>query len=390
MYDVIIIGAGPAGLMAAVEASKNNKVLIIERNDKPGKKLLLTGNGRCNLTNLKTERDFLDEVSYNKKYLYSAIYKFSPRDIYNYFSNSVPLKEEEENKIFPFSNNSKDILNALLKDLERVEMHFNETVIDIKNGEIKEIITDKTAYKARNIIIATGGASFKETGSKGDHMIFAKKLSQPTIDLFPAETGIYLEYENELVGTALEKVEITFEKKKTYGNLMFTHKGLSGSSIMKMSEHIYLNNGKDIKIDFLPELSKDSILNEILSFDRENNMSIYLNQYFTKRFSNYLLEETTEKKIKSYNTKELETLINNIKEHLFLVKSVCSLDEAYVTGGGIDMKYIDTTTMESKINKGVYFIGEALDIHGPIGGYNLTLAFATGHLAGSSIKSHNN
>jgi hypothetical protein len=171
---------------------------------------------------------------------------------------------------------------------------------------------------------------------------------------------------------------------------MFTHKGLGGSSIMKMSEHIYLNNGKNIKIDFLPELSKDSILKEILLFDSEKSISLYLNKYFTKRFSNFLLENTKDKKIKSYNNKELEVLIANIKEHLFLIKSVGSLDEAYVTGGGIDMRYIDTTTMESKINKGIYFIGEALDIHGPIGGYNLTLAFATGHLAGSSIKSCNN
>lgn len=388
MFDCIIIGAGPAGLMAAIKSSQNNKVLLIDKNSKPGKKLLLTGGGRCNLTNLKTNNEFLNEVNYNKKNLYSAINIFGPNEIYNYFeTRNVPLKIEEDNKVFPESNQSVDVLNVLLNELKNVPQNYNETVLEIKNAKIKEVVTNKNIYQTKNIIIATGGSSFKYTGSTGDNMKFAHMLKQPTIKLFPAETGVKLIEQTYLAGTSILEVTIYFENKKSTGNLMFTHLGLGGSAIMKLSEFIYKSSNKDIKIDLLPNFSKEELLTIINNYNSEKNITSLLNNYFTKKFSLYLVNKINiNKRIKSLTKTEKEIIINILKELRFEIKEVNELETAYVTGGGIDLKYINSMTMESTINRGIYFIGEALDTHGPIGGYNITLALSTGYLAGLSIN----
>ena len=388
MYDVIIIGAGVSGLMSACFVNKDKKILVIEKNDKPGKKLLLTGNGRCNLTNLKSNKDFLDNISYNKKYLYSTIYGFGPSEIYDYFtSNNVPLKEEKDNQIFPISNKSSDILNVLISNSNHVTFNYNEEVLNINTSQVIEIVTKKQKYQAKNVIIATGGASFNHTGSSGDHIKFAKMLKQPVIDLFPAETGVVLKENLDLAGTSFEDVNISFDKIKTKGTLMFTHQGLGGTAIMLMSEHIYKSNNKGIKIDFLPNINNEELLSLFDDFDKEKEVTSFLNSFFTKRFSSYIINSLNlDKKIKSITKTEKVLLMSFIKEKKYLVKEVNELQKAYVTGGGISLDYIDSKTMESKINPGIYFTGEALDIHGPIGGYNITLALSTGRLAAVSIN----
>lgn len=390
MYDVIVVGSGPAGLMASIVASKNNKVLLLEKNEISGKKLLITGGGRCNLTNLKSNRDFLDEVDYNKKYLYSAVNKFGPYEIYDYFTKQgIKLKEEEDNKIFPVSNRASEILQCLLDDLKKEDVKYHENVHDIKIiGDLKEVTTSKGVYTSKNIIIATGGSSFKQTGSTGDNMKFAKMLNQPTVNLFPAEVGLVLKDSLQiLAGTSFEEVTVKYMNKRTTGNLIFTHRGISGSAIMKISEHVYLNDSKEIIIDLLPNISSDELRGMINNFDREKELVTLLNTLFTKRFSSYLVDKLNMNvKIKSLYHKTIDKVINEIKEYKLSILKVEDLDKAYVTGGGVDMNYIDTSTMESKIHKGVYFVGEALDIHGPIGGYNITLALSTGYLAGSSVK----
>lgn len=387
MYDCIVIGSGPAGLMAAIESSKKNKTLLIEKNSTAGKKLLLTGGGRCNVTNLKNIEDFLDEVEYNKKYLYRTINNFGPEDIYKYFvKNKIFLKEEKENRIFPVSNKSVDILNGLLINASKVQFKYNEIVINIINGETKVVVTNKGEYETRNIIIATGGSSFRSTGSTGDNLKFAKILNQPVVPIFPAETGIDLVEKNNLAGTSFEMVEVKYIRKSTIGNLIFTHTGLSGESIMRMSEHIYKGHKKEISIDFLPYIQSSEIKNLINKYDGEKEIMSFLNTLFTRKFSVYLLSKLNlPKKIKSLNDQQIDKIINLIKSFTFKVKGVWSLEKAYVTAGGIDLKYINTQTMESKINKGIYFVGEALDIHGPIGGYNITLALSTGYTAGNNV-----
>lgn len=387
MYDCIIIGAGPAGLMASIAIDNSKKVLIIEKNSSAGKKLLITGGGRCNVTNLKSNNDFLNEVNYNKKYLYSAINTFGPKEIYNYFQeNGVLLKEEEDNKIFPTSNKSADILKVLLKN-SKAEINYDEEVLKIKQGEV---VTNKNVYKTKNIIIATGGSSFKYTGSTGDNMKFAHMIKQPITELFPAEVGVILKENNELAGTAIENVIIKYLNRESSGNLMFTHKGLSGSAIMKLSEHIYKNNDKNILIDLLPNISNDELIDIITKYDREKEIISFLNEYFTKRFSLYLMNKLNiNKKIKQLSKPEIINIVNTLKALSFEIDSVEEIDKAYVTGGGIDLKYINSSTMESTINFGIYFVGEVLDIHGPIGGYNITLALSTGYLAGIKINESN-
>lgn len=390
MYDVIVIGTGPAGLMAAIEASKTKKVLVLEKNSIPGKKLLITGGGRCNLTNLKSNREFLDEVEYNKKYLYSAINKFGPEEIYNFFTNSgVKLKVEEDNKVFPVSNRSSEIVYTLIDKLNKVQINYNENVIDVNlQDNLFEVETNKNKYNSKYLVIATGGSSFTQTGSSGDNLIFANKLNQKVTPIFPAEVGIILNDDlSFLAGTSLEEVTVKASKINKTGNLIFTHKGLSGTAIMKISEFIYLNKNKEIYIDLLPSYSKEELVSLINSYEKEKELISFFSDFFSKKFSSYLLDKVNLNiKIKNLNNKLIDILINELKNHKFSVKKVEDLEKAYVTGGGIDMNYIDTTKMESKINKGLYFVGEALDIHGPIGGYNITLALSTGYLAGISIS----
>ena len=388
MYDCIVIGAGPAGLMSAITASKKGRVLLLEKNSKAGVKLLLTGGGRCNVTNLKNVNEFLVEVDYNNKYLYSALSKFGPYEIVDYFINrGVFLKEENDNRMFPKSNKAIDILNALLSDLNNVEVKYDEAVNKLECDDLNTVITTKNVYKAKCVVIATGGVSYKQTGSSGDHLEFAKGLKQPIKSVFPAEVGVILKEKNDLAGTAIDFVNVYFDDKRTSGNLMFTHNGLSGESIMKMSEHIYKGNNKFIEIDFFPNLSDNELLNSLESWNRDKELVSWLNNYFTKRFSTYLIDNYfVNRKVKQMTKNDKTLLIKKLRKFAYEVDNVVSIDRAYVTGGGIDLDFINSSTMESKINKGIYFVGEALDIHGPIGGYNIILALSTGHLAGSSIS----
>lgn len=391
MYDAIIIGAGPAGLMAGIEASKNKNILLIEKNNTPGKKLLITGGGRCNLTNLKTNNDFLNNVDYNKKYLFSTINNFGPKDIYDFFvKNGVVLKEEKENQIFPFSNKASEILEILIKNTSKMKINYNEKVINIfLHQDYKEVITNKNSYKTKNIVIATGGSSFKQTGSDGDNIKFASSIKQPIVPIFPAETSIELEEKLDLAGVSFDSVQVIYQKQNSFGNLIFTHKGLSGTSIMKMSEHIYKSEKKIINIDLIPDINKEDLIEKLNKFDRDKELGTFFSMFFSKRFSSYLVNRLNKKsdiKIKQLNSKDIVEISSLLKYMNFNVKKVNDLETAYVTGGGIDLKYLDSKTFESKINEGIYFAGEALDIHGPIGGYNITLALSTGYTVGNSLR----
>ncbi len=377
MYDVIIVGAGVSGLMLANQLKTKN-YLILEKNSTAGKKLLLTGGGRCNLTNLKSNTDFLNNINHNKKYLYSTINFFGPTEIYNYFKK-INLKKETDDQIFPVSNKAGDVLHHLIKN---IKINYNEEVIDINIKEdYKEIITNKNIYKTKNVVIATGGLSYPQTGSDGFYKKVCQKINQPVTKTFPAETGIILEKNYDLAGTSFDTVKI--KNLKSEGNLMFTHKGLSGTSIMNVSGEIYLKQIKEITIDFLPQVTNFEQINQELS------VTTLLNNYFSKKFTNYLLQMANienNKKIKQINKKALEKLYNLIKNQTFKIKKVNDINIAYVTGGGVDLKQIDTKTFESKTNKGFYFIGECLDIHGPIGGYNITLALSTAASCARSIE----
>ncbi|MEG0021334.1 MAG: aminoacetone oxidase family FAD-binding enzyme [Bacilli bacterium] len=383
MYDAIIIGAGPSGLMAGIQCHK--KVLIIEKNSNAGKKLLLTGGGRCNLTNKKDLNTFLENVNHNKKYLYSTINTFGPKEIMLFFEQkNVKLKQEEDGKIFPVANKSFVILEALLNSYKG-DIHFNEEVIGLEKGKV---ITNKNIYETKKIIIATGGLSFPQTGSTGDNLKFAKMIKQPITNVYPAEVSINLIDPPNIPGTSIDNVLVKCGKIIKEGNLIYTHKGLSGTSVMLMSEHIFKEKYKEIEIDNIPYQSEEILAFKIKNFDQEKEIHTFLSTIFSKKYSDFILEKANikrETKIKQLGKKNTIYIINILKHMKYSIKSVESLKNAYVTGGGIDMKFINSKTFESTINPTFYFIGEALDIHGPIGGYNLTLALSTGYSAGKDL-----
>lgn len=387
MFEVIIIGAGPAGLMAGIMSEK--KTLIIEKNDIAGKKLLITGGGRCNVTNNKENREFLNQIEHNKKYLYSTINNFGPKEIINFFeTHNVSLKEEEDGKMFPKANKSFVIKEALL-NAYKGKINYNEDVEKIiKENDYYIVITNKNEYKTQKLVIATGGSSYKITGSTGDNLKFAKMLKQPVTEIYPAEIGVKLEKPTDIPGQSIDNVIVKAGKRKKEGNLLYTHTGLSGSSVMLISEYIFKDKINEIEIDLLPKYNEEEIKNILNNYDRNKEVHTFLEQYFSKRFSEYLLNYINlEKniKIKQLNHKELNKLVETIKHIKYNVKNNEKIDLAYVTAGGIDLKYINTKTFESTINKNLYFVGEALDIHGPIGGYNITLALSTGYSAGVSL-----
>ena len=396
MYDVIVIGAGPSGMMASIVAASNHKkVLLIEKNNIIGKKLELTGGGRCNLTNLKSIDNFIKKIPVNNKVLYSALNLFGPQDIYDYFSKlGVKLKVEDEDRVFPVDNKATTIINALYQELikYKVNIHLNEIVksLDIKD-DYKEVITDKGSYKTKNIIIATGGISYPHTGSTGDGYKFAKNINHKVTKLYPSQTYLINKNKLPLAGITIEDVIISFNKKEVSGSMLFTHIGLSGPAIFKISEEVYkeLQHNKYItlSIDLIPKYNINQLLNILNNYNPKKEINTFVKDYLPKRLSDYIIEILgINKKIGSISNVEKQLLLDTLKNYKIDIKSTGSIEHSFVTGGGIDLKYINSKTMESTLYKGIYFIGEVLDIHGHTGGYNITIALSTGYTAGNSIK----
>jgi predicted Rossmann fold flavoprotein len=392
MYDVIVIGAGPAGMMASItSAANNNKVLLIEKNASVGKKLALTGGTRCNLTNLKSINDFIKEIPVNNKMLYSTLNKFGPQDIYDYFNKlGVSLKVEDNDRVFPVDNKATTVIEALYQELikYKVDINFNETVKEINNNnDYKIVVTDKDSYKTNKIIITTGGCSYPQTGSTGDGYKLAKMLNQEVTKLYPAETFLITKESIPLAGLTLDDVLISLNKKQVNGSLLFTHIGLSGPAIFKISEEVYkqLQDNKyvSINIDLIPNYTLEELLIYLNEYDQKKEIISFVREYLPKRLADYITNDMgTNAKIGTISKIKKQLLIENIKNFKIDIKATGTIEQSFVTGGGIDIKNINPKTMESTINKGIYFAGEILDIHGHTGGYNITIALSTGYVAG--------
>ncbi len=394
MYDVIVIGAGPAGLMASITASiRNKKVLLIEKNNQIGKKLEITGGGRCNLTNLKSVKDFIDQIPVNNKTLYSTLTNFGPKEIVEYFRKlDVKLKVEDDDRVFPISNKSTTIIECLYNELVKnnVELNLNESVIEIQIlDNLKVVKTNKNTYETKNIIIATGGFSYPQTGSTGDGYRLAKKIYQDVTNIYPAETFLKTAEKPPLEGITLDNVNVSIDNKIVTGSLLFTHIGLSGPVIFKISADIYkkLQSEKIVKlfIDFIPNIKEGQLLIDINNYDSKKEAVTFINSYLPKRLADYIGHNFVNIKMSQLSKDNKKQLINNLKRYSIDILGTGSLEQSLVTGGGVDMKKINSKTMESTINKGIYFVGEVLDIHGHTGGYNITLALSTGYTAGNSI-----
>lgn len=403
--QVVVIGAGAAGLMAAGKAAELGKaVSLVEKNDRIGKKLLISGKGRCNITNNTDMEGLIENIPGNGNFLYSAFYTFSNADIVDFFEkHQLPTKVERGGRIFPQSDKAKDVVEALWRyvNRNRVRLLLKSPVESIRtvNGEVKAVVLKNgEQLECDAAILATGGASYPGTGSTGDGYAIARRLGHSIAALKPSLVPLVAEesWVKELQGLSLKNISITIlnkNRKKVYsdfGEMLFTHFGVSGPVILSGSRHVLDYNYRDIKlvIDLKPALSEEK-LDERLQRDFE--------KFSRKQFKNALDELLPQKMIpviirlsgispdKSVNQitrEERRGLIRLLKNLEITITGSRPIEEAIVTAGGVSTDEINPSTMESKLIKGLYFAGELIDVDAYTGGFNLTIAFSTGYLAG--------
>jgi len=401
-YDVIIIGAGAGGLMCYHQLENQNvKVLLIDKNKVLGRKLLLTGNGRCNVTNNLSPKDFIQRLSGKQpKFFYKASHAFSTRDIVDFFANhGLDLKLEEGFKYFPVTNKASDILKVLIKNQDKDDIRTEEEVLEIKNiDNYYQLTTNKNQYQSKRVVIATGSNSYPKTGSTGDGVSFAHKFGLKTHPFYPAETKVFSTEVSDLPlqGTSLTNVSITIEQTKhqANGDLLFTHDGLSGPVIYHLSEYIYhkIKEQKKafIRIDFLGE-TYEEYLNELKEHSQKI-LETFIAKKTSKRFASTLFAkfELPKKPIKDLSDQSKKWVYDLFANYRIQIDRVEDKTLAYVNGGGVLTNQLNPSTMECKNHKGLYFIGETIDVHGPIGGFNISIAFATAYLAAKHIREETN
>ena len=397
----IVIGAGPAGIMASLTAAKNNEVILIERNDEIGKKLKLTGGGRCNITNNRSIDEFFDKVVTNKKFLYSAFYTFTNESLLNYLKeNNLEYKVEEDNdfKVYTKSDKSDDVIETFKNNLKKsnVKIKYNTMVKDliIEDNVVKGIVTESgEKILGHKVIISTGGKSVPATGSDGAMYELIRKAGHNIKSPYPALVPLVIKegFVKNLQGVSMQNVLLSAKvKKKKYeimGDMIFTHFGISGPGVLKLSSYINkaLEQGEiEVTLDFASDKSRDEIskkMKENVNKTILNNLKGLLPGNFLKEIIGLLnLTETKPSELKKED--ELK-LVDYIKSMKLMAMETLSIKAAMVTSGGVDVKEINASTMESKIIENLSFAGEVIDVDAETGGYNLQIAFSTGYLAGS-------
>ncbi len=395
---VIVIGGGASGMVASYFSKKNgNDVTLIEKNEKLGKKLYITGKGRCNLTNDCDVETFLNNVVTNPKFLLSSIYGFTPSDTVKFFESlGLTLKTERGNRVFPISDKSSDVIKVLEKALKNigVDIHLNETVIDIdvENGVVKGVKTNLEYYSADKVIVATGGISYPSTGSTGDGYKFATKLGHKVTELKPSLCGFNLKGEEykALQGLGLKNVTLSaLDNGKIYykemGEILFTHFGISGPLVLTCSALTCKKNLKNVtlSIDLKPALTEKELDNRVLrdfSLNKNKELKNSLDALLPKTIIPLVISRSKIQATKKNNVitqEERLSLVKTLKNLTFTLASLRDFNEAVVTSGGVLVKEINPSTMESKIIKNLYFVGEVLDVDAFTGGFNLQIAFST-------------
>lgn len=402
---VAVIGAGPAGIMAAISASdKGHNVTLFEKNDRIGKKLFITGKGRCNITNASPIEDFFNNIMSNKEFMYSSLYTYTNKDILKLLNeNGLKTKVERGNRVFPQSNKSSDVINVFWKLLKErnVDIRLNSNIKIIEREKDKfKIKVNNNIYIYDNVILCTGGISYPKTGSDGEGLRLAKELGHNITPLLPSLVPIEVHdsYIKKLQGLSLRNVEITAKSngKKIYsdfGEMVFTHYGISGPIVISMSTYLYkyLDSEINIYIDLKPALDFEKLDNRILrDFDKYNNKFVKnsLDDLLPMKLREPILNKANidlNKPVHQITKEERKKLLDLLKGLPMTFKGFRNISEAIVTSGGIDTLEIDPSTMESKIIEGLYFAGEIIDIDALTGGYNLQIAYSTGYLAGISI-----
>ena len=405
MAKVIVIGAGPAGIMAAITAAENHKVLLIDGNEKIAKKLFITGKGRCNITNAKDIGDFFDYIPGNPHFLYSALYSFTNNDVIEMIENEgTKLKVERGGRVFPESDKSSDIIKALSKKLSKakVDIRLNSKVTDVffENDIIKSVeINGSERISADYFIIATGGASYPLTGSRGEGQVLAEKMGHKIIDFKPSLVPVELngDWFKELMGLTLKniKLDILDSKNKVkysnQGEMKFTSYGISGPIVLSGSRFIDYKDTYSISIDLKPSLDEKE-----LDLRIQKDFKKYINKDFRNSLDDLLPQKMIPliiklsmidpyKKVNEITKVERKNLVNAIKNIKGKVKGLRPLAEAIVTSGGVSTLEIDPSTMKSKIINNLSFAGEVIDVDAFTGGYNVQIALSTGYLAGKYL-----
>lgn len=404
-YDVIIIGGGAAGCFAAITAAKQGrKVAIFERNGRLGKKLLITGKGRCNITNNCTQEELLQNIPCNPRFLYSAFSQFSPQDVMNFFEDAgVPLKTERGNRVFPKSDNAKDVVIALEKAVKGCGVQLvskQVTALILEDNICKGVKCDEDEYFAESVLVSTGGKSYSVTGSTGDGYTFAMWAGHTVTPIKGSLVPIVAEekYCSDMMGLSLKNITLNLydKSKKIYsemGEMLFTHFGISGPLVLSASSHIrnMEQNRYKIFIDLKPALSEEKLDLRIQRDFKDNINKTFINS-LGKLLPNKMIPVVAklsgipfELKVNSITREQRKTLVHLLKAFPVTVKGFRPIDEAIITSGGILVKEINPKTMESKFVKGLYFAGEVIDVDGYTGGFNLQIAFSTGYCAGLNM-----
>ncbi len=412
---VIVIGGGPAGIMSAISSAQNgNDVILIEKNETLGKKLLITGKGRCNITSSLDINEFIKNIPGNGKFLYSAFQNFNNQDIINLIQkNGIEVKEERGNRIFPITDRAQDVLNCFIKELKKyknIEIRLNTKVekILVKNNEVIGIQTLNEKIDTSKVILATGGSSYPSTGSNGDGYRMAKSLGHNienirgslvplTGEKFLCQSMQGLSLKN--IKMQLKDVEKNKKIYEDFGELLFTHFGVSGPTILSSSTHLLRYKEvdrllKEGKIKLIIDL-KSALSNEALDarirrdFEKFKNKEFKnsLDKLLPKKMINTIIELSEiepNKKVNEITKEERQKLVNLLKKFEIIIDGFRPVEEAIVTAGGVSTKEINPKTMESKIIKGLYFAGEIIDVDAYTGGFNLQIAYSTGFTAGMS------
>ncbi len=414
MAKVYVVGGGAAGMLAAISAARNgHKVVLLEKNEKLGKKLFITGKGRCNLTNACDKETFFDQVVTNPKFLFKAYHTFSNYDAMDFFEQlGLPLKIERGNRVFPVSDKSSDVIAVLKRELERqsVSIRYKSEVTKVitKDGAFHSLLIKGSSEELTGdaVIITTGGLSYPVTGSDGDGFRFAKELGHTVTELSPSLVPLYTQetFVKELMGLSLKNVEIqiTCGQKQIYrdfGELLFTHFGVSGPVILSASSYVipYLKNKEPLllTIDLKPALTEEQLDNRILrDFEEFKNKQFKnsLDHLLPNKLIDVIIRLSlinSEKKVNSITKEERLQLVHVLKHFPLHISKLADYNQAVVTKGGVFVKEVNPSTMESKLVKNVYFAGEVLDLDALTGGFNLQIAWSTAYLAGLSINMMN-
>lgn len=397
---IAVIGAGASGIMAAIFSKiENNEVFLFDGNEKIGKKIFISGKGRCNITNIKDISDFFEEINNNKNFLYSSLYSFTNIDIIEFFNkNGLKTKVERGGRVFPESDKSSDVI----KTLEKVLLEKNVNII--LNCEIKDIILKNEKFNLKcnkeygffdKVILATGGKSYPFTGSKGQGYEILKKLGHSITELKPGLVGVDVKEKiRKYAGVSLKFVNFKVYRdnkliNSEFGEMLFTHTGFSGPIVLKSSK-FFFNGGNKIIIDLKPKLDEKTLEKRLLR-DFQGNENKMLKNVLSKlliaSMIDLVLEQTSingEILVNQLKKDDRKALIKGIKNLEFNFKNLRPISEAIITVGGVNVKEVNSYTMESKLINNLYIVGELLDLDANTGGYNLTIAFSTGFVAGNN------